>query len=128
MRSCSEMKAHLLKLLWLLGALAILAGCATSLPQQNKPVSVAIQPDQSSEISRYVRAHQPPDSEALSGFTLVQTGTDALAARLAMIDRAEASLDLQYYIYRGDVTGGLIAERLLSAADRGVRVQIGRAH
>lgn len=110
--------------LWLIWALVLLAGCASSLPDKNFPTSYAIKPDRGSEISRYVRAHQPPDSEALSGFTLVQTGTDALAARLAMIDRAEHSLELQYYIYRGDVTGGLIAERLLSAADRGVRVRL----
>lgn len=109
---------------WLLCALAILAGCAGSLPEKTGPFSYAVQPDRDSEISRYVRAHQPPNSEALSGFTLVQTGTDALAARLAMIDRAQRSLDLQYYIYRGDVTGGLIAERLLGAADRGVRVRL----
>lgn len=102
----------------------LLAGCASSLPAKNIPPSFVLQPVQETEISRYVRAHQPPDSDELSGFTLVQTGTDALAARLAMIDRAEASLDLQYYIYRGDVTGGLIAERLLSAADRGVRVRL----
>lgn len=104
--------------------LALVAGCATSLPERSLPRSVAVAPDRDSEISRYVRAHQPANSEMLSGFTLVQTGTDALAARLAMINRAERSLDLQYYIYRGDVTGGLIAERLLAAADRGVRVRL----
>ena len=102
----------------------MLAGCASSLPERHLPPSVAVKPDFDSEIGRYVRAHQPDNSAGLSGFTLVQTGTDALAARLAMIDRAERSLDLQYYIYRGDVTGGLIAERLLSAADRGVRVRL----
>ena len=105
-------------------ALVILAGCASSLPEQNQPPSFATASDPDSEIGRYVRAHQPDQSAGLSGFTLVQTGTDALAARLAMIDRAEHSLDLQYYIYRGDVTGGLIAERLLDAADRGVRVRL----
>lgn len=118
------MKRDQIRSLWLACLLAIIAGCASSLPQQNLPPSFAIRPDGHSEISRYVRDHQPPDSEALSGFTLVHTGTDALAARLAMIDRAQLSLDLQYYIYRGDVTGGLIAERLLSAADRGVRVRL----
>lgn len=110
--------------LWLVWVLALLAGCAGSLPEKSFPSSYAVKPDQHSEISRYVRSHQPPDSEALSGFTLVHTGTDALAARLAMIDKAQRSLDLQYYIYRGDVTGGLIAERLLSAADKGVRVRL----
>ena len=102
----------------------LVMGCASSLPQQNKPASFAFRPAGDSEVARYVRKHQPAYGENLSGFTLVQTGTDALAARLAMIDQAQRSLDLQYYIYRGDVTGGLIAERLLVAADRGVRVRL----
>ena len=104
--------------------LVMLAGCASSLPQQDKPPSFAFRPAGDSQVAEYVRDHQPPDGEELSGFTLVQTGTDALAARLAMIDQAQRSLDLQYYIYRGDVTGGLLAERLLEAADRGVRVRL----
>lgn len=113
-----------IKSLGVICALVLLAGCASSLPEKQFPASHAVQPNPDSYISRYVQAHQPTDSDTLSGFTLVQTGTDALAARLAMIDRAQRSLDLQYYIYRGDVTGGLIAERLLSAADRGVRVRL----
>ena len=118
------MKRDRIGLLWLACVLVALAGCASSLPQQHAPPSFALKPEADSAISLYVQEHQPPNSEALSGFTLVQTGTDALAARLAMIDRAQRSLDLQYYIYRGDVTGALIAERLLAAADRGVRVRL----
>ena len=118
------MKRDRIGLLWLACVLVALAGCASSLPQQHAPPSFALKPEADSAISLYVQEHQPPNSGALSGFTLVQTGTDALAARLAMIDRAQRSLDLQYYIYRGDVTGALIAERLLAAADRGVRVRL----
>ncbi|WVM91015.1 phospholipase D-like domain-containing protein [Halopseudomonas pachastrellae] len=33
-------------------------------------------------------------------------------------------MDIQYYIYNTDVTGGLITEHLLKAADRGVRVRL----
>ena len=102
----------------------ILAGCAISLPQQDLPPTYAIAGDPDSQIGRYVDSHQPAGTSGLSGFTLVHTGTDALAARLSMIDKAERSLDLQYYIYNGDATGGLVAERLLSAADRGVRVRL----
>ncbi len=102
----------------------ILAGCAISLPQQNLPPSYALPADPDSQIGRYVAAHRPAAASGLSGFTLVHSGTDALAARLSMIDRSERSLDLQYYIYRGDTTGSLVAERLLRAADRGVRVRL----
>lgn len=88
------------------------------------PPTFALSADPDSQIGRYVADHRPKNSSHLSGFTLVHSGTDALAARLAMIDKAEKSLDLQYYIYNADVTGGLVAERLLNAADRGVRVRL----
>ncbi|MFI5318052.1 MAG: phospholipase D family protein [Myxococcota bacterium] len=48
----------------------------------------------------------------------------ALAARLALADLAERSLDLQYYIWDADTSGHLVADRLVRAADRGVRVRV----
>jgi putative cardiolipin synthase len=59
-----------------------------------------------------------------SGFRMISAGIDGLAARLEMIDAAERSLDLQYYIFHNDESGGLIALALLRAADRGVRVRV----
>lgn len=50
-------------------------------------------------------------------------GRDALAARLDIVAHAEQSIDLQYYIYHNDRSGRLLAEALLRAADRGVRVR-----
>ncbi|MCV5275000.1 phospholipase D-like domain-containing protein, partial [Escherichia coli] len=41
-----------------------------------------------------------------------------------MIESAQKSLDLQYYIYRGDETSQLITWRLYEAAKRGVRVRL----
>jgi putative cardiolipin synthase len=48
----------------------------------------------------------------------------ALTARLALIDEAAVSLDIQYFIWQSDATGHLVAERVLAAAERGVRVRI----
>lgn len=50
-------------------------------------------------------------------------GRDALAARLDIVAHAEKTIDLQYYIYHSDRSGRLLAEALLRAADRGVRVR-----
>ena len=44
--------------------------------------------------------------------------------RLEMINAAQRTLDLQYYIFRGDESGCLIADALVRAADRGVRVRV----
>jgi putative cardiolipin synthase len=41
-----------------------------------------------------------------------------------MIDAAQRTLDLQYYIFRGDDTGRMLTEHLLHAADRGVRIRV----
>jgi cardiolipin synthase C len=49
---------------------------------------------------------------------------DAFAARMLLARSAERSLDVQYYIWRGDLTGTLLLEALRSAADRGVRVRL----
>lgn len=59
-----------------------------------------------------------------SGFELLTKGTDSLRTRLGMIQAAERSIDLQYYIIEDDLTGKLLLEAVLRAADRGVRVRL----
>src|SRR6266581_9013107 len=59
-----------------------------------------------------------------SGFRLLPTGLDAFVARAILIERAEQTLDLQYYIFHADTTGSLVIDRLIAAADRGVRVRL----
>lgn len=60
----------------------------------------------------------------LSGFNLIKTGSEAFCVRRALIQSAQERLDLQYYIVQDDLTGKLLVEELLRAADRGVRVRI----
>jgi putative cardiolipin synthase len=48
----------------------------------------------------------------------------ALKARLALADEAAVSLDIQYFVWQSDASGHLLADRILHAADRGVRVRI----
>ena len=59
-----------------------------------------------------------------SGLYVLGDGVDAFAARISMVDRAVHALDAQYYIFHQDVTGSFLLERLLAAADRGVRVRL----
>jgi putative cardiolipin synthase len=72
-----------------------------------------------SAISAASAAH--PD---WSGIKLLPYGLDAFAARLALADSAERTLDLQYYIWMPDKAGKLLAQHVLGAADRGVRVRL----
>ena len=55
---------------------------------------------------------------------LLTDGPEALHARLDLVDRAERTLELQYYLWHADEAGALLAERVMAAADRGVRVRI----
>lgn len=59
-----------------------------------------------------------------TGLHPIPSGIDAFAARLALADSAERCLDVQYYIWDADDTGKLLAEHMMSAADRGVRVRM----
>jgi putative cardiolipin synthase len=59
-----------------------------------------------------------------SGFRLLDASQDALDARLALIDSAVSSLDIQTYLWYPDAIGLLILERAVSAAERGVRVRL----
>jgi putative cardiolipin synthase len=59
-----------------------------------------------------------------SGFAIIRHGRQAFTARIALTELAEKSLDVQYYIWEADETGRILAERLIRAADRGVRVRV----
>jgi len=41
-----------------------------------------------------------------------------------MADMAEETLDMQYFIWKGDASGDLLLDRVIKAADRGVRVRL----
>ena len=110
---------------WLLALLVCaLGGCTTvSLQSMQRPSSSALADPEVTRLGRQFlqlsKAH-----DGLSGFYLIEDGVDGLAARIQMVRSAERTLDLQYFIYRGDETGTLLTEELRHAADRGVRVRV----
>ena len=59
-----------------------------------------------------------------SGFEILPEGREAFLARLAAVEAAQRTLDLQYFIWSDDLVGTTIADRLLAAADRGVKVRL----
>jgi putative cardiolipin synthase len=60
----------------------------------------------------------------LSGVWPIRDGHDAFADRVLLAEAADRSLDVQYYIWRPDMSGVLLAEALHRAAERGVRVRL----
>ena len=103
-------------------ACVALAACAR-LPDGERTRSSAL--DGGSE-TRLGRALAPAikANPGKSGVYALPDGRDAFAARVLLARFAERSLDVQYYIWRGDTTGGLLYEALWQAAERGVRVRL----
>jgi putative cardiolipin synthase len=62
--------------------------------------------------------------EGESGVHLLLDGHDAFAARVLLARAATRSLDVQYYIWHSDLSGTLMLEAMLDAAERGVRVRL----
>lgn len=61
---------------------------------------------------------------AIAGIHPLANAHHAFAARMQLIEAAERSLDLQYYIWNSDRTGILMFEAVHQAARRGVRVRL----
>ena len=59
-----------------------------------------------------------------SGFLLLDNNQESLNWRLALIDEARYSLDVQYYLWYGDDSGRLVLKKIWDAANRGVRVRL----
>ena len=59
-----------------------------------------------------------------SGTYPLTGGDTAFAARMFLASAATRSIDVQYYMWRQDLTGRLLAAALVEAADRGVRIRL----
>ena len=107
------------------GFALLASGCATQPPGANfeKQSSVAIEHPEDTRLgSQFAAAARTHDGA--SGFHILNAGIDGLLARVQLINAAEKTLDLQYFIFRGDTTGRIITDALLRAADRGVRIRV----
>ena len=109
--------------LTMLIAVALLGGCATLRSDYVKNPSSSLPAQFDTPTTRYVQSERDRHP-GQSGFRLLVSNTDALMSRVWLIDHARHSLDLQYFILENDATGRLVAQRLLAAADRGVRVRL----
>lgn len=103
---------------------AILGGCS-SLPEGIDHPAEPYTSYGPSTLSVLADEYQPQASElATTASRLQESGWDALAQRLALVESAEHTIDIQYYIWNSDESGRYLASRLLAAADRGVKVRV----
>ncbi|ART82392.1 hypothetical protein CBP31_06950 [Oceanisphaera profunda] len=99
-----------------------LTGCSLQ-AQGYSPATFALSNTQNTRLGQGV-AKEALRHEAPSGFHLLGNGLDAFVTRLLLIEAAEQTLDVQYYLYHDDATAKLFTHYLLRAADRGVRVRM----
>jgi putative cardiolipin synthase len=59
-----------------------------------------------------------------SAWRVLDSNEDAFRWRLALVDSAQHTLDLQYYFWWEDDTGELLMKHVIDAANRGVKVRI----
>jgi putative cardiolipin synthase len=103
----------------------LVTGCAGLPPGADYPKtesSAMVHPEQTKLGRQFDQAAREHGGN--SGFRIIPTGADGFLIRMQMINAAERSLDLQYFIFHGDDTGRLLTGALLRAADRGVRVRV----
>jgi putative cardiolipin synthase len=112
----------------IMGFLAVacwLSGCASLPPGSSYPktVSTALDEPETTVIGRQfaIAAREHNDQ---GGYRIISVGVDGFLMRMEMINTAERTLDLQYFILRGDESGTLLTDALNRAADRGVRVRL----
>lgn len=102
----------------------LLGGC--SLPKRTNVAKSFVLDIQKTQSTRLGKAVQPMIEEhpGLSGIYALDDAHEAFAARSLLTEAAEKSLDIQYYIWRGDTAGYYLLWDIKKAADRGVRVRL----
>jgi putative cardiolipin synthase len=111
-----------IRLCTLILVLISLAGCATVNFDYPREASYAMDASEATSIKTgvdlWLQANPGP-----SGFYPLINGTDALGARLRLIEAAEKTIDAQYFLMKPDSAGYVFTFALFAAADRGVRVR-----
>ena len=107
----------------ILCTIAFLVACASTNKPIKHSVSSALEHPELTTANQLIQADlkQHPGQ---SGFMLLDSGEKAFTSRMAMIKIAEKTLDVQYYIWNSDITGSLLINQLIKAAQRGVRVRL----
>ena len=113
------------RFLFILLIVALVSGCASLPPGSDFPKiasSALAHPEETRLGKQFEDAAGEHDGN--SGFRIIPVGADGFLTRVQMINAAERTLDLQYFIFRGDETGQQLTRAVLGAADRGVRVRV----
>ncbi len=103
--------------------LLLLAACAQLPPRPELPIETALAVGTDSRLDSLIEPTEALHAGA-SGFRLMSQGLEALVVRVNTGRLAARTLDVQTYIWHPDLVGRFLAQLVLDAADRGVRVRL----
>jgi putative cardiolipin synthase len=103
-----------------------MATACASLPSDYPPPpeSVALEPAAETSLGRLTAEFNRLHGTEVSGYAAIDLNSDGLRWRLALVDTADRSLDMLYYLWYDDFGGLALLEHVIQAAERGVRVRI----
>ncbi|VGO21463.1 phospholipase D family protein [Pontiella sulfatireligans] len=109
----------------LLSSIAMgLTACSTIPKNPHKPVSHSLQPAKAGMLIEHSQTVMAKAADGESAFMMIPQNSEALRWRLALIDHAKTSIDLQVFIWSNDESGRLMLSHLLAAAKRGVQIRL----
>lgn len=111
-------------ILWLLFIMVALSACTTLPTPKTKTLTYAHEPNADRRLAVITRELLKDMDREESGFYMLDRNDDALRWRLLLADLAEETLDMQYFVWKDDASGIVLLDRVIKAANRGVRVRI----
>jgi len=124
-----QQSKKLSKRFFLFSVVLLITSCASLPDNSQRQASYALNPEATAVsvlgkgVSRQREQSEVDDAEQ-SGMLLLGDGQEALIARAALARQAERTLDVQYYLFHEDLSGGVLSYELWQAAERGVRVRV----
>lgn len=101
----------------------LFSACALPIADRKESSALALDEAAHTRLGQAI-APQLENHPGESGIHVLANPRDAFAARIMLARAADSTLDVQYYIWHGDITGTLLLDELHSAAERGVRVRL----
>ena len=103
----------------------LLCACASLPPQLPRPSSQAFGEPERTMFGQMVQAQrQAAGTRYESGFALLGGAEAAFTSRLALVESATHTLDVQYYAIHADASTARLLEAMVLAAQRGVRIRV----
>ena len=110
---------------WALAAAVTVTGCAGLPKDVERPVSTALPSPAGTALGQLVEQRRTAaGGRHASGFLLLNGPQAAYGSRLALVESAQKTLDLQYYAIHADASSERLLLGVVAAARRGVRVRV----